>query len=325
MPEASAPSVLVIGAGVIGLTTAVVLAEQGHPTTIWTADAPEETTSMAAGAMWGPYLVEPADKVERWSLRTLAVLKDLAEIDGTGVHVVSGIEASRTADEAPEWAKFLDDYRPAKPDELPDGFTSGVYFSTPAIDMPVYLAYLVSRFETAGGKIQLRSLTSLAPAFDQADVVVNCSGSGARELVDDPSVTVVRGQLVSMENPGLHDFFSEDTGESPDLLHFVPHGRTVVLGGVALDGDWNTQPDPAAAAAIVERCSLVCPPLRNAEVIDHRVGLRPTRPEVRVEVEHAHQGLLLHNYGHGGAGVSLSWGCADEVVELLTHAVANRN
>ena len=101
MAEASETSVLVIGAGVIGLTTAVVLADRGHPTTIWTADPPDQTTSMAAGAIWGPYLVEPADNVERWSLHTLEVLKELAEVERTGVHIVSGIEASRTADEPP--------------------------------------------------------------------------------------------------------------------------------------------------------------------------------------------------------------------------------
>jgi D-amino-acid oxidase len=60
-------------------------------------------------------------------------------------------------------------------------------------------------------------------------------------------------------------------------------------------------------------CTAIDPRLRGAEILGHRVGLRPCRPEVRLESEPLDGGVLWHNYGHGGAGISLSWGCAAEI------------
>jgi len=307
---------LVVGAGVSGLTTAICLAEAGVRVHIWAAEPPLKTTSVAAGAMWGPYLVEPADRVRVWSDRTLEVLRKLATDPATGVHLVSGIEASRTPVEPPDWGNRLDGFRMCAATELPDGFVGGWRFTVPMVDMPVYLGYLERRLAAAGGTIEIRRIDSLAEATAVAPVVVNCTGMGARDLVPDLDLTPIRGQLVVVENPGITEFFSEDTGLSPELLHFAPHGDTVILGGTAQPGAWNREPDPATAAAIVARCSEVEPRLRDARVTGHRVGLRPTRPYVRVNAKLVDSARVIHNYGHGGAGVTLSWGCALEAAVL---------
>ena len=307
---------LVIGAGVSGLTTAICFAEAGLGVQIWTAEPPLETTSVAAGAMWGPYLVEPVDRVRAWSDRTLEVLRSLATDPDTGVHLVSGIEASRTPVKAPEWGSRLDGFRMCAPDELPHGFVTGWRFTAPMVNMPIYLEYLQRRLAAAGGSIELRRISSLHEATDAAPIVANCTGIGASDLVPDPDLIPIRGQLVVIQNPSITEFFSEDTGQSSELLHFAPHGNTMVLGGTAEPDHWSRTPDPATAAAIVERCADIEPRLRRARVIDHRVGLRPTRPHVRVEAEHVNGSLMIHNYGHGGAGVTLSWGCALEARAL---------
>jgi D-amino-acid oxidase len=307
---------LVIGAGVSGLTTAVQLAEAGLRVRVWTADPPEATTSMAAGAMWGPYLVEPLDKVRLWSRHTLRELRRLAAAADTGVRLVPGIEASRTPVTPPEWGDQLDGFRMCGPSDLPDGFATGWRFIAPLVDMPTYLAYLKRRLTAAGGIIEIRRVNDLGEATEMAPVVANCTGIGARHLVPDPELTAIRGQLVVVENPGITEFFTEDTGLSPDLLHIYPHGDTVVVGGLAVSGDYDLQADPGVATAIVTRCAAVDPRLRGVRVLDHRVGLRPTRPQVRVEAQRVNGTLLIHNYGHGGAGVTLSWGCATEVAEL---------
>jgi D-amino-acid oxidase len=117
-PEADT---IVIGAGVSGLTTAICLAEAGIRVTVWTAEPTTQTTSMAAGAMWGPYLVQPLDRVNTWSEHTLAVLKDLANDARTGVRLASGIEAAREPVEAPAWGSRLDGFRMCEPHELPPG------------------------------------------------------------------------------------------------------------------------------------------------------------------------------------------------------------
>ncbi len=319
--DASEIDALVIGAGVSGLTTAIGLAEAGVRVRIWTAEPPQATTSVAAGAMWGPYLVEPIDRVRVWSARTLEVLRQLAEDPETGVHLTSGIEASRTPVDPPEWGNQLDGFRMCYPDELPKGFATGWRFIAPLIDMPRYLDFLQRRVASGGGTIAIRRIASLAEAAGVAPLVVNCTGMGAHDLVPDPDLTPIRGQLVVVENPGITEFFSEDTGISPDLLHYAPHSDTVILGGVAQPGAWSREPDPATAAAILARCAEIEPRLNDARVLDHRVGLRPTRPCVRVEMEQLDGAWVIHNYGHGGAGVTLSWGCAAEVV---TQAGAGR-
>ncbi|MFV2022280.1 FAD-dependent oxidoreductase [Micromonospora sp. LOL_023] len=308
---------LVIGAGVSGLTTAICLAEAGLRVKIWAAEPPEQTTSYAAGAMWGPYLVEPVDRVRVWSAQTLEVLKQLATDPATGVRLVSGIEASRKPVEPPEWGNQLDGFRMCKPSELPDGFATGWRYTAPLVDMPVYLGYLRQRLEAAGGEIALRRIGSFDEAVQVAPLIVNCTGMGARDLVPDPELTSIRGQLVVVENPGITEFFSEDTALSPDLLHFYPQGETLILGGTAQPGDWSREPDPDIAAAIIARCADVEPRLRNAQVIEHRVGLRPTRAYVRVEEQQLNGSRVIHNYGHGGAGLTLSWGCAFKIARQI--------
>jgi D-amino-acid oxidase len=302
--------VLVVGAGVSGLTTAVCLAEAGRRTTIWASGTGGATTSFAAGATWSPYLVESSARVRAWSFETLQVLRQLAADSRTGIDLVSGVEAARVPVEPPEWREGLDAFRMCERNELPAGFATGWRYLAPVLDMPVYLEYLLDRAEAAGAELQIRRLASLDEALAAAPVVVNCAGIGARELVPDPSVTPYRGQVVVVQNPGITEFFVD---ESEPPLYFFPHGATAILGGTAQAGDANIDPDPATAAAIVERCARIEPRLLGATVIGHRVGLRPTRPTVRLE----RAGRVVHNYGHGGAGVTLSWGCAHEVAALV--------
>ena len=155
--------VVVAGAGVTGLTTAVVLAEAGASVQVLAEHVPG-VTSLAAGAMWGPYLVEPKEKVDRWGQRSLEIFRKLAEDPATGVRLTSGIEASRTAETPPDWATTLPDFRPCQPTELPAGFTAGYRFTVPLIDMPVYLDHLLRRLRTAGGTVERRRLSSLNDA-----------------------------------------------------------------------------------------------------------------------------------------------------------------
>jgi D-amino-acid oxidase len=311
---------LVIGAGVCGLTSAIRLAEAGFRVGIWTAEPPHETTSVAAGAMWGPYLVEPRERVRIWSARSLEVFREMAKDPDSGVHLTPGLEASRIPVDPPKWGDQLDRFRMCEPDELPAGFVAGWRFVAPLIDMPRHLDYLQQRLHYAGGTIEVQHVRSLTETVGAAPVVVNCTGMGARDLVPDPELTPIRGQLVVVKNPGLTEFFSEDTGLSSDLLHFSPFGNTVVLGGVAQPGQWSREPDAATSAAILARCAQVEPRLRDAKVLDHRVGLRPTRPSIRLETQSLDGTHFIHNYGHGGAGVTLSWGCAEEVA-AAAHAV----
>ncbi len=246
-------SVAVVGAGAIGLTTAVVLAEAGFGVNVLTKDLPADTTSAAAGAMWGPYLVEPRDRVQAWAADSLTTLTGLAGMPGTGVRLVPGIEASRTVSEPPEFLAMLDGVRVCEQGELPDGFVTGWRYTVPLIDMDVYLPYLCDRLAAAGGSLQLRPVTDLDEAAQLAPIVVNATGLGARLLAGDSSLTPVRGQLVIVANPGVTEFFTEDTGWSPDLLHLYP----TVIG-------WSSEASPRKATGIWSRTKTLPRPSSSA-------------------------------------------------------------
>jgi D-amino-acid oxidase len=186
----------------------------------------------------------------------------------------------------------------------------GLRFIAPAVDMSIHLPWLAARLRALGGAIERRAVTDLDDL--DADVVVNCAGLGARELAGDPSVTAVRGQVVRVTAPGVHEWLL-DQSDPQRLVYIVPRERDVVLGGTAQEGAEDLQPDPATSAAILARCAALVPALRDAPVVDVAVGLRPVRPTVRLEAE----GRVVHCYGHGGAGVTLAWGCAGEVAALL--------
>ena len=146
--------------------------------------------------------------------------------------------------------------------------------------------------------------------------MANCSGLGARQLADDPSVRPVRGQHVLVTNPGLEMLFME-LSQAEEWTSYFPHRDRVVCGGINVPDSWDTTPDESFTERLLSRCRLIEPRLADAEVLDTVVGLRPDRPSIRVESETIGSARCVHNYGHGGNGVSLSWGAAREAVSLL--------
>jgi D-amino-acid oxidase len=284
---------------------------------IRTAAPPQQTTSRAAGAMWGSSFAGPADDVRRWALQSLDDLRALAGEPGTGVRIARGMLAARSTEQGPPEFLFpgVDVVRRH---DAPPGFVAAFAIDVPVLDMPRHLDYLLARFEAAGGDLEVRPLRALSDVAGAAPAVVNCSGVGARALVPDPAVRSVRGQHVVVENPGLEEFFMEEP--APRRAGWFPHGDHVVLGGCADDDDWRLEPDPALAEEIVRRCAAIEPRLAEARVIEHRVGLRPARPDVRLEEVALGRSRCVHNYGHGGTGVALAWGCARDVCSIVARA-----
>ncbi len=307
---------VVVGAGVAGLTTAISLAEAGLATRVVTADPPAATTSAAAGAIWGPVRCGPACRCHAWAKTGLGVLSELAAEPASGVHQLTGREVCLAPDEPPPWTGLLSDLRLLGPDELPAGYVTGWRYTAPAVSMPTYLEYLLRRYEGLGGTVTAQAVTALESVA--APVVVNCTGIGARSLVPDPELVPVRGQVVVVENPGITEFYLDHGTRGEEYVYLFPHGDTVVLGGTAHEGASDWAPRPEVRARILRDCAAAVPALRGARVIAERVGLRPWRPAVRLESEPLPGGRVLwHNYGHGGAGVTLSWGCAAELAAAV--------
>lgn len=310
------PDVLIIGAGVVGLSTGIRLAEEGLTVRVYAATDSRRSASAAAGAIWDPlYAGHPS--TPQWAARTYDEFLQMAGDRTPGVRLVHGLEASRASSRAPHLTRGLPDFRECAPGELPDGFATGWHFTAPIVDMPVYLGHLEKRLRDAGGEIEPRRLRNLDEGVAESAVLINCSGMGARDLVPDREMQPVKGQLVAVRNPGVTDFFIEQSDGIRESTYFLPQGDILLLGGSAEPGDEGLEPDAAVAQAIVERCSRIVPAIGQVDVLGHRVGIRPHRPQVRLEHVAVPGGHVVHNYGHSGSGVSLSWGCADDVLGMV--------
>lgn len=310
--------VIVVGCGVVGLSTAIRLQEAGFDVQMWTADLPQDSTSSVAAATWYPYKAYPQDKVLAWSSRGYEVFEELARDPESGVYAREGMQLWREPVQDPWWRSAVPYLRQCREDELPRGYRYGLAFPQMVIEMPIYLRYLVERFTGSGGRIKQLVVDSLEKAAGEGQTVVNCTGLGARRLTDDDLMTPIRGQVVRVSNPGLDRPLLDE--ENPaGVAYIVPRTEDCILGGTADEGNWSTEPDPETAARILKRCTALEPRLAEAEVLENKVGLRPGRPTVRLESEELADGTLcIHNYGHGGAGVTLSWGCAEEVLKFIS-------
>jgi len=295
--------VIVVGAGVIGLTCAVRLLEAGHRVDMVARDLPLETTSAVAAALCYPYRALPQDRVTGWAATSYAEFAALAADPDAGVTLRTGTEVFTSRQPDPWWCSAVPDLD--RETTLPEGYADGWTFVAPVIEMPIYLRWLAGRVEALGGTITRLNLSGLPTG---ADLVVNCSGLGSRLFAADRSVTPVRGQLVYVDGVDLDRWILDGSGPT----FAIPRSRDVVVGGTAEEGDWSRTVSAATTADILARAARLVPELSRARVRHAKAGLRPVRPEVRLDrVED-----VVHCYGHGGAGVTLSWGCADEVVKL---------
>jgi D-amino-acid oxidase len=308
--------VIVVGCGVIGLTAAISLREAGLDANIVTAELPQDTTSSVAAAIWYPYKAYPEDRVLSWGRRTYEVFEGLSDVPETGVLMREGVEIWHEPAPDPWWADAVPRVRRLHKDELAPGYSTGHAFVAPIVEMPIYLSYLMDRFAASGGSVERRTLSSFEEVSGEARVVVNCVGLGARDLVGDASMMPIRGQIVRVRNPGLERFvLDEDDPEG--VTYIVPRSHDCILGGTAEEDEWNLEPDPETAEGILRRCTRLEPRLAQPEILEHKVGLRPGRPAIRLEREDDSKYTpLIHNYGHGGSGITLSWGCAEETLAL---------
>jgi D-amino-acid oxidase len=337
---AMADRIAIVGAGVSGLTCGVTFAEQGYPVAIFADQTGQQTTSGVAAALWYPYDAEPADQVIPWALATYQILGSLVGDQRSGVSMIELRTFSRTGEiQIPDWAGPLgarklkqsvipsENTSPVRTEEpltvqgdIPAPFVAGFALNLPLMDTTIYLDYLAQRFVAAGGEIhggvRLGKLEDVSPDFD---LVVNCAGIGAKTLACDLDLEPHRGQVVIVSKiDGLG--YAMVCDDAP-LMYAIPRANDCVLGGTnEISNDCGV--DPAATSRILTECSLSLN-INQPKVLAERVGLRPFRKSgVRVDRGQLDDGRpVIHNYGHGGSGFTLSGGCAQKVLALARAAV----
>jgi len=300
--------ITVVGAGVIGLTTALALEEQGHTVRVVATATGAATTSAVAGAVWFPYRAGPPAKVASWAAHTRTWLEQLTD-PATGIDVLTGYEIT-TEDglthPPPWWAADIEVTRAPAPVTLD---LLAWKFRAPRVEPARFLPWLATRLR---GQLERRAVVDLAA--EPGDLVVNCAGLGARELAVDDLIHPLLGQIV-ITDPGDVDrsITVTDHRDPEAVFYMIPRRDELVLGGCALPWPPGAPPviDPDVTRRILDQARALG--LAVGRVRTERVGLRPYRLEVRLERE----GRIIHNYGHGGAGFTLCRGCADEVVSLV--------
>lgn len=308
----AARGVTVVGGGVVGLTAALRLAETGRPVRVLTADRLDATTSAVAAAIWSPYRVGPEGPVTRWGEVSYEVFAALAAAGVPGVRMRRGRSVLRDA-EVPAWVASVPG---ATVREVAGGREAVAV--VPVVDMSAYLPWLADRCAAAGVQVQTRRVETLADVPDDGDVVL-AAGLRSGPLAADPSPFPVRGQVVRLADPGLTEWVL-DEADPAGLTYVVPRGADVVCGGTDDEGDWSTEVDPRTEQRILDRCLALVPALHGAPILSRAVGLRPGRPTVRLERVDLDGRSVVCCYGHGGAGVTLSWGCASDVLALVSAA-----
>ncbi|KAH8556840.1 hypothetical protein BGW37DRAFT_474423 [Umbelopsis sp. PMI_123] len=342
-----APKVNVVGAGVQGLTVALILQKQGYDVTViakyWPGDLSIEYTSPWAGADWQAMASNTDTRLQKFETDTFRVLWKLSHLrpKDTGImRVPSYMYFDEKTDDTvnPWWKDVVPDFKRIPQEELPGSAAVGLSHTTVCINTPHYLKWLLSEFTALGGKVRKQFLRHIQDAADEdgsTAAIVNCTGLQARHLggVEDKKVFATRGQTVLVHAPHFKKIL---THQGKDYVtYIIPRSNGhVILGGTQQHHNYDPEPNFDTARTIMENTYKHFPELTHGkgiealDIVRQNVGLRPTReggPRVENEFCTAPSGktlLITHNYGHGGYGVQTSWGSATAAAKLVVSGLS---
>lgn len=308
-------SATIIGSGIIGLTSAIALQEAGFQVKIFAKEIFGHTLSHKVGAVWFPYSIEPKKKTDRWAAVSYARYQEESAY-AEGVSMIPFLNSYKDLSEE-EWVKQLPPgtVREASFSELPTGMEKGLIADVPLAEPPRYLPYLFRKFLDNGGEFELKVFKTLKDLASVDEWVINCTGLGAMELCGDQDLHPMRGQILRTEKMNIPSF--ADPIRKGALTYIINRSQDSIIGGTDYEDDWNEEEDPNDTQLILGRLKSFGIQ-SSPQVIETLVGLRPKRKAVRFEFDEQFP-RIFHNYGHGGAGFTVAWGCALELAEILHH------
>lgn len=313
-------NVLIIGSGVSGLSTALLVAQKGHNVTVWQRENPGTfpRTSLNAWATWWPVMDATDDRLEVWNRNTLSWFTGLADDTDTGIVMRQIFSLQREMSE-PWYDGKYDCFRYAELGEIARQYEGAFVMDTaPVIDPGKYLPWLYRQAKAEGVVFKKRVVKQLAGTPEEFDVVINCAGLDARELADDRTVFAARLQVLRIAHNGFDKAVFDDSGPTA----IVPHEDHIRIGAVYEERIESLTPDESLNEDILDRVRAMVPGFQ-VEVSDIRSTTRVLRPEregyhIRVEKDELPDGrLLIHNYGHDGMGYGSTYGIAEEIAGYI--------
>eukprot|EP00106_Octopus_bimaculoides_P008339 XP_014775781.1 PREDICTED: D-amino-acid oxidase-like isoform X2 [Octopus bimaculoides] len=288
--------ICVLGAGIIGLYSAVRTLEDLQNvdvTVIAEKFSPNNTTDVAAG-FWHPYRMGSTNPslIKRWSDETFKYLLNLHEspmASELGIQLVSGYYLN-SRETNPFWKDTVFNLRDLTPEEnkLFPNYTNNKFFTSLIVCGTLYMQWLMERFISLGGKVKSKRLESLS----------------------------------EVNAPWIKHFYIVSGLSKPVFI--FPSKNYVVMGGTDQEGNWDTTPNEEDQRHILDSCAQVVPSLKNVEILETRVGLRPFRKQTRLDQEivtfNGRTKQVINNYGHGGCGLTTFVGCAKDVVAMIREA-----
>lgn len=308
-------NIAIVGAGISGMSSAFLLKDKGYKITIFAKAFSPQITSNKAAAFWFPYHIRNDKRGIEWCQQSYAFYLEMSGHPETGITIQKLVKVLRKGvkEEETIWVDFMPpaSMRIMEPHELSEDIARAYEVQVPLIETQIFLPFLQSNLEASGIKFIEKAIESLDELTNTFDVVINCSALGSRNLCNDDTIIPVRGQ-VGLLAP-LDNMFIYLDNEKP--LYIVPRKDAVIIGGTYEEGIEIDETEPATIIRLLNNAYDAFPLLKKQQVLGSWAGLRPYRPEVRVEAEGGTN--IIHNYGHGGSGFTLAFGCAKDVAKMV--------
>lgn len=335
--------IVIVGGGVIGLTCAYVLSSK-YDVSIVAEKVGVKSDSCKATAIWHVYLVPETKQVLEWAKSTLKILCDLEADKDTGITLVKGVELFRNNNSYhPSWSNIPPFFKMLSDDEIAfynqyknfnltneeikslssNPVKWGYHIKVPTADMFLYLSWLKKNVENRGVKIIKKKIKNFGELANDHDLLINCSGLSARKLAHDKNFEVHRGQYFILKaNTDSPKVYVGDDDHPGGMAYMIPRNEEIMVGGCA-EKNIESLEFTLNWSDTIRRAGLYVPWLRDCKPTDQArkpvVCIRPSRVNgIRLEVDDDSISIpIIHNYGHGGSGFSLSWGCAKSVKSLI--------
>jgi D-amino-acid oxidase len=309
-------SIAIIGAGISGMSSAYLLVNKGYSITIYARAFSPNITSNKAAAFWFPYQIRNDKRGIKWSAVSYEYYRSFAEDPSTGISMkqLKKVLSKDVKEEGPSWLQFIPEgaCRLLDKKEMEPGQVKVYNITVPLIETQIFLPWLQNQLLQKGVSFVEKEIVSFDELTSSFDYIINCAALGAKELCNDAKIMPIRGQ-VALLSPSFAR--KEIYIDNEKLLYIVPRKDAIIIGGTYEEGITEAVTEPLTIERILNTAYEAFPALKQQEVIGSWAGLRPYRPEVRVQKE---AGLnIIHNYGHGGSGFTLSFGCAEEVCTLV--------